>query len=86
MRSAANHSAVWNGKILRKTKNGLRAFLTATERKKELALFHETLGHWAAKTTLGFLSDTHWWPGMASDAYTFVQSCDACERMKGALH
>lgn len=83
VRKAAVHHVVWEGKLFRRTREGLRIVLNKQDRVKALKFFHEELGHWNPKTTLGFIAERYWWPKVATDVYSFVRSCDPCQRMKG---
>lgn len=42
----AKHFMVWEGKLLRRTKNGLRPVPFITERTAILHTFHDDIGHW----------------------------------------
>lgn len=77
------HYVVWGGKLLKCTKDRLWVVPSTPLRAKASHFFHDSLGHWSAKTTLSFLTGRYWGPRMANYTEKFVRSCDACQRVKG---
>lgn len=82
IRKATVHHVFWNGELFRRTRQGLRAVLSKTDRKRALQLFHDSLGHWGAASTANMVAKRYWWPHMTTNVHQYILSCDSYQRIK----
>lgn len=79
---AAKNFILWEGKMFRSSRGGLKTIATKSKRKDILKSFHDSVGHWDRHVTNQLISDRFWWPSMPRDTTNYVSTCDECQRMK----
>jgi plasmid stabilization system protein ParE len=70
----------------------LRAIPPMAMRLTILAFLHDEVGHWDTRTTMDFVTERFWWPGVSQYVGRCVRSCVGCQKVtpvpayKSTLH
>lgn len=60
VKSSSKYFLVWEGRLFRRTTQGLRLVAPISARQKILRTFHDDIGHWDVKTTKQFIHERYW--------------------------
>jgi hypothetical protein len=72
-----------NQKLYRVTENLKVQFVPFSERAELVVTFHRAVGHLAANSIAGLITERYWWPSIKTDIPLWISTCAECQLHAG---